>query len=448
MNPSPERSLRNALDALPPDIKLRGSTVLAAVSGGSDSLAMLCLLREAAQEFGFSLMVCTVSHMIRDRAESDGDALFVRDFCSRFEPPVACRVVELAEGEVARLAVTRGKGIEEAARHLRYGHLEAIAREVGGCLVCTGHTRNDQLETVLMRFLQGAGGSSLGGIARLRGIFFRPVLDCSREDLAGWLSARGISWREDSTNADVNYLRNRIRHTLVPTLNSGFPGWESGVLSAAARSALDENLCRSLLGATWRHEDKTGALECDASVFAALHPALRHRFLKDGFVLLGVSHRVPSGFIERLARAPEDWPPDGDFLVSGSSLSLKKTGNLLFLSLDIVHTTKSGYLVSTCAPGIFTLPWGDVAVSEREGGVFLDGRFGPFEFPLTIRSRMPGDAVLMADGRQKTLKKLMGDWSVAPEDRDLIPVVEQDSRIRAVYGGALGYPDWYVHAWG
>jgi tRNA(Ile)-lysidine synthase len=361
--------------------------------------------------------------------------------------------VELADGEVSALAESRGRGIEEAARHLRYRHFADVAAKIGARFVCTGHTRDDQLETVLMRFLQGAGASSLGGIAGRRGIFLRPVLDCTRADLRAWLLDRGIGWREDSTNSDSRYVRNRIRHTLIPLLSREFPGWDSGVLSAADRARDDERFCRSRMEAPWtnaRWSETSRGISCAAADFAGLDPALRLRFLRDGLLLLAPAHRVPSGFLDRLARSPECWvqgaglAPRGP-CISGSGFVFRKEGNALFWEADIVQNTKSRYLVSIASPGTYRLPSRVVTVTERDGGVFLDGRLGPFGFPLILRSRSGGDTVRMADGRQKTLKKLMNDWAVQARDRDAIPVVEQDGEIRAVYGGLFGYPDWFIH---
>jgi len=138
-------------------------------------------------------------------------------------------------------------------------------------------------------------------------------------------------------------------------------------------------------------------------------------------------------------------PGESSFYLAGSGLALEKEGEALFFGPDIVQKHKSGYLVYISAPGAYRLPSGIVAVSERDGGVFIDGRLGPFGFPLVLRSRSGGDSVRTADGRQKTLKKLMNDWSVSAADRDGIPIVEQDGEIRAVYGSASGYPDWLVH---
>jgi tRNA(Ile)-lysidine synthase len=282
----------------------------------------------------------------------------------------------------------------------------------------------------------------------------RPLLDCTHAELCAYLESRDIGWREDATNADDSYLRNRIRLSLVPLLDREFPGWETGVRSGAEKASLDEELARSMVSASdasWRREPD-GKIRCEALPFFSLHPAARLRFLRDGLELLakdaaeGVSvaprpGRISGGYLHMLAKLAE---PERSRVYSGNGLSFAVKGNSIFWGPDIVQNTKSGYLVYICLPGTYHLPFGEVAVAGDGNRVFLDDRIGPFSLPLIIRSRIGGDAVLTADGGQKTLKKLMNDWSVPENVRNLVPLIEQDGDILAVYGSPLGYPDWYV----
>jgi len=109
-----------------------------------------------------------------------------------------------------------------------------------------------------------------------------------------------------------------------------------------------------------------------------------------------------------------------------------------------VQNSKSGYLVYIRACGAYSMPFGTISVFPDGNSVYIDRCPGRFSLPLTIRTRQAGDTVLTADGKQKTLKKLMNEWSVRETDRDLLPLVEERGTIRAVWGGALGYPDWFV----
>ena len=467
MGQNPEGRLAAVLDSLG---NFSGRTILVAVSGGADSVALLVMLHRLAGRYGYGLHAVTVNHRIRSESESGGDAAFVQNLCASLEPPVPCTLVEFAQGEVADLAAKRGRGIEEAARHLRYRAIERVANSLVPLdgrgveipvIIMTAHNRNDRNETMLMRFLQGASGHSLAGIAPVRGRFVRPLLDCTHAELRVYLDSRGIGWREDATNADSRYLRNRIRRSLVPVLDREFPGWETGMSSGADKASLDEDLSRSLVtasGAAWSR-DVDGKIRCPVSAYFALHPAARLRFLRDGLDLLASAvsaplsgrnaGRVPGGYLLSLAKLPSPDTVSGSAHVqprefSGGGLSFVIRRDSVFWGPDIVQNTKSGYLVCICLVGTYRLPFGELTVTGDGNRVFLDGRCGPFSLPLIIRSRTGGDTVRTANGGQKTLKKLMNDWSVPENVRNLVPLIEQDGELRAVYGSPLGYPDWYV----
>lgn len=443
MSRTPEQHLVSFLESL--EGTLRGKTVLVAVSGGADSVALLVLLHRFSRQYGYALHAVTVNHMIRPESESSGDAEFVRSLCESLAPPVPCTVIRLERGEVDRLASSRRGGIEEAARHARYRIFEETADKVGSFCIMTAHNRNDRNETMLMRFFQGAAGRSLAGIRSVRGRYARPLLDCTHEELTDFLVQNGYGWREDGTNADDRYLRNRIRLHLVPVLDRYLPGWETGMRSGAEKSTLDEDLARSLITAVWRRSGS--GIECPADAFFSMHPAVRLRFLRDGLDLIATggpvfgSRRIPGGYLLSLATLKK---PENGRQTAASGLAFRVEGNTVFWGPDIVQNTKSGYLVYICRSGTYRLPCGDLAVSGSGRQVYLDGRLGPFSLPLVVRSRSGGDTVRTSEGRQKTLKKLMNDWSVPDDIRNLVPLVEQDGEIRAVYGSLLGYPDWYV----
>ncbi len=438
MTETPETRISRILDELALEIQapdLTGVGILAAVSGGADSVVLLCILNRLVSRYGFVLSAVTVNHRIRSEKESAGDARFVQDLCASFNSPVVCHVVNLLPGEVAREAASRKGGIEEAARSLRYRHFDEIADKTGISYIMTGHTKTDQVETILMRFFQGTGGAALGGIARRRGRYARPLLDTPREDIIAWLCTEGQPWREDATNADAVYLRNKIRLQLVPVLDSILPGWEGGVLNAGRKALLDDDFCRRELSLKWKRSE--GRVECSLSDFQQQHPALAFRFLQDGLILLSVDHRVPFGLLKRMMECRES-------RICGSGLCFAKEGDSIFLGPDIVQNSKSGYLVNILSCGTFGFPFGTITVSGEKDAVYLDDRCGPFCLPLTVRSRMAGDTVRTSDGKQKTVKKLLNDWSIHEADRNLLPLIEQSGIVRAVFGSALGYPDWYV----
>jgi tRNA(Ile)-lysidine synthase len=209
-----------------------GETVLVAVSGGADSVALLDVLRELAPSLRLSLECAHVHHGLRP--EADADARFVQDLCAALLVP--CHV----EHVIVRREPP-WDGLEAEARRARYRALAARARAVSAVRIATGHTADDQAETVLMRLLQGAGPRGLGGISPERGSLIRPLLEIGRPEIVAHLVSRGLGWVEDATNRDVRFPRNRMRHAILPALGEAFG---PRVVESLGRAAA---LCRGLV---------------------------------------------------------------------------------------------------------------------------------------------------------------------------------------------------------
>ncbi len=202
--------LRNFVDSLSL-FDLEGKTLRVALSGGCDSVALLELLYRI---FDLNRLAAVhVDHGIRE--ESCADADFVRIFCEERGISLDVRPVKTVE-----YSEKHGLGIEEAARELRYN----IFREFtsAGEVIATAHTADDCVETLLFNLVRGAGPRGLGGIPRQRDGIIRPLLDFFRRDIEKWLKAEGISWREDESNLDLRYTRNRVRWMLLPEIRRVF----------------------------------------------------------------------------------------------------------------------------------------------------------------------------------------------------------------------------------
>ncbi|MDR2717163.1 MAG: tRNA lysidine(34) synthetase TilS [Treponema sp.] len=241
-----EDTVAAALADCPP-----GAVLLAAVSGGADSTAMLAALAAVRGRSAFNLRCIHIEHGIRPPAESRGDAEFVRSLCKQFRIP--CRVVSIAPGKIAAAAKDRGIGIEAAARLYRHRawlrearRLEAKTGESAALPVriLTAHTADDMRETALMRILRGAGPSGLAAMPVSRGPLLRPLITLNRRDVLDYLADRNITWREDSTNADTQFLRNRVRRCLIPQLNEHFPQWRTALTAFAETQSLTAEFIR------------------------------------------------------------------------------------------------------------------------------------------------------------------------------------------------------------
>ncbi len=265
-------------------------TVLLAVSGGADSVALLRSMHSLTESCEVGFYVAHFNHALRG-AESDADEAFVVDLCRQLGVPC-----ETGRAGTGRAATNRGNGLEAAARSARYEFLTETAARLGARYVVTAHTADDQAETILFRILRGTGIGGLGGMTRARALgpaatLIRPLLQVRRAELVGYLDDLGQAYRRDSSNDDLHLTRNRIRHELLPEVTRRFNpevvdallrlgalageaqavvdgaagdlaqrsvsvhGVDEVLLDATALAGQSRYLIRELLMAVWRQQD-------------------------------------------------------------------------------------------------------------------------------------------------------------------------------------------------
>ncbi|MGP1437937.1 MAG: tRNA lysidine(34) synthetase TilS [Treponema sp.] len=418
--------------------------LLLAVSGGSDSIALLYLMNELKQNLKFSICVVTINHNIRDEAESRGDAEFVKNICST-ELNIECSIVDVPKGKIESIAGLRNKGIEEAARFVRYKIFEKAKKFFEADYILTAHTKDDFYEGVLMSIFNGASPSSLLGMKMIRGYYFKPLLGIGKEELKKYLNEKGLKWREDSTNSSLNYLRNKIRLSLVPVLKQTFAGWQNGLAKTISRLSLDEKYINTAYNNFIRTIDywsrnKEGGIQCNNNEFLSMPDSFKIRFLQEGFILLKVNHRVTYFSILNLIKPYKE----GDS-VSYNGISLHiENGNRLLLKEENTtkEKSKSGYMV--WVEGEMSILIGSVklAVEKRNEKYFVCSEkdcvgMGPFPIPFCIRSRLKGD-VIKINGKEKNVKSILTNWKLSLHEKDLLPIIEVGGVVKALYGGLFG----------
>jgi tRNA(Ile)-lysidine synthase len=270
-----------------------GDRIAVAVSGGADSLALLHALRTLAGPRGWLLEVVTVDHRLRPDPDggSAADAAFVADHAAALG--LGARVLTLAAADLAR---HRHAGPEAAARAARYQALGQAAAAAGCAWVATGHTLDDQAETVLLQLLRGAGPDGLAGMAVVGELpwtpalsLLRPLLAVRRAETRACCRALGLAWREDPSNADQRLLRNAVRSRVLPLLEELRPGSAATLARTAALAREDRAwaeqaaahaLDQTLDGATGDGATGGGAVALDASVLVRLPLGLARRVVR------------------------------------------------------------------------------------------------------------------------------------------------------------------------
>ena len=429
-----------------------------AVSGGADSISLLLALSEILFEYKLPLYVITVNHNIRPAEESRGDADYVIKICDELRNKgrnIVCEVVELARGAVEKEEKRRGGGTEDAARHLRYAAFERFISKHKLDALCLAHNRNDQLETILMRFLQGASSDSAAGIKAKRGSFIRPLLNVERSEIEAYLNSKNISWCTDKTNFETEYLRNKIRHKLVPLLNSDFPGWQTAVLNGAERACEDSELIQASVEKVplTKVKGADDIIKIDFDSFLLENDAVKKRVLLNACNLAGETSRIPHAFLNDVLFSLKR----NKFVKSFGIIDICKEKNALFVKKHVQNNTDLVFFDIIEKIGEYEFPFGIlkvynieeslvVSVMNKTSGLtsFAEG----LEFPFCVRSIQTGDTIRTSDGKEKKISDILTDWHVSSESRDFVPVIQQlnekSQRIKCILAGFLGYKDWIV----
>jgi tRNA(Ile)-lysidine synthase len=305
-----DRAARALTAAGPPP---PGAGIAVAVSGGADSLALLHALRVLAGPRGWRLEVVTVDH--GTRPGSVADAAFVVDHAKALG--LGVHLVTLAPAE---LAAERAAGPEGAARAARYRALRAAAERAGCALVATGHTLDDQAETVLLQLLRGAGPDGLAAMAVWDGWLLRPLLGVRRAETRACCEALGLAWREDESNQDQGLLRNAVRLRALPLLEELRPGAartlaRTADLARQDREWLEPLVARALAEVLAEGEAAAGTVALRAGDLAALPPGLGRRVVRAACARAGcaapsadATDRVLELAGARRPVAPVRWP--------------------------------------------------------------------------------------------------------------------------------------------
>jgi tRNA(Ile)-lysidine synthase len=427
-------------DLIAPDTR-----VIAALSGGSDSVALVHLLRELADAGALRLVgIVHFNHQLR--ASADADEHFAAGVAASLHLPFTSD-----REDVSARAIREHRSVEDAARTARHAFFERARVACKADAVALGHTRDDQAETVLLRLIRGAGPRGLAGMHPKNGHIIRPLLGCRRQDLRGWLEERTLPFVEDETNQDVSIPRNRVRAELLPLLAARFnPGIvdvlaDQAELSREASEWMDATadvLAARIVRRT-ALPDGAKQYDIDAANLLAAPPALRRRVLWRAMSEVAGGRPIAFGHVATALRLIEGRTDTG---VDFPGQRLERIGSRVVLTgrVDGAQGRRAPDEVSNLfrfplsIPGEVALPdAGWVVSAERVAGATVSNavtsdtalvRSDLCSGSLSVRNRRPGDRFRPVGlAGQKKLQDYFVDRKVLRKQRDAVPLVVDDT---------------------
>lgn len=421
----------------------RNDRIIAACSGGPDSMALVHILSRLAPEWGLTLAVAHLNHMFRG-AESQADAVHVGRFCAGLGLDFYHTAID-----VPAYIAGSGRSTQDAARVLRYRYLRRVAAALAGAKIAIGHHRDDQAETVLLNLLRGAGSAGLGGMKPIEGDVIRPLLDVSRKEIEAYCAEYGLKPRQDSSNLKLDYLRNYLRLELMPLLQERFNANLSETLCRTARLVGDEHRyiaeqVSCLSSDIIKAEKESLVIDCcllnDFPV-ALRREIFRQTIEKKQGSLKGITFLHVERLVELAANGMV-----GSIVELPGGLIARRGYDSIRLGMPTVLRSPPGIGppgIELDIPGTTVVPALNVAITagflqerppnNRPGSVVFD--WDQLSPPLIIRTRQEGDRFRPAGAPGgKKLKDFLIDGKVPREMRDAIPLVCDQQEIVWVGG--------------
>ncbi|MBQ9980649.1 MAG: tRNA lysidine(34) synthetase TilS [Oscillospiraceae bacterium] len=397
--------------------------ILCAVSGGADSICMLHLLHSRGER-----VACAhYNHGMRGET-ADSDEQFVRRFCESLSIPFYTE-----KGDVYGEAERTGEGVEECGRRLRYEFFERAAEKLGADLIATAHNADDQSETVLMRLVRGAGSLGLSGIPEQRGNIIRPILHMSRAEIEAYIAEKGLEYIYDSTNSDDRYVRNLLRHQVMPVLKDINPNLNETFSRAARIAAQDEEFLSSL--AADFMEKHGGEDWVNATELSILHRAVGSRVVR--LLAAGAGLTLSEGQVVAALELAGHENPSASMDVRGGKIW--RSYEKLCVGIPVTGAIEGETPVAI--PGETSVPGTDIKIFTQivPFDENVQNSFNTFYFKDSIincnpvvRSRIAGETIALPGRKRRSLKKLMCDLKLPAQGRELIPVVSVKGQAAAV----------------
>ncbi len=405
-----------------------GDRVLCAVSGGADSVALLNLLKQLADRHSFAVAAVHLDHCLR--AESGADAEFVASLCGNLMVPLEVETID-----IQALSAERGEGLEATGRFARRRLFERVAKEQGCTSIALAHHADDQAETVLFRLLRGSGLTGLAAMRPRSGLYIRPLLPFKKVELNNWLTNNGIDWREDASNQDPSFSRNRIRHQIMPELRQINFQVDEALCRFSQQAALDEGFWQGQVDKfllQWMNSEQDDVLVMPIDQLQTTHQALRQRILRGMLECLrGDLRQIDAGHIDQIEALLESSKSQAETFLPGAWVARRYD----VLQMQLSPPEIVDFELTILAEGSYPLPNGQHLIVTEQSATEAASDAVEFcseqvSFPLTVRSVVPGDRFQPSGmSGHKRLKDYFIDNKVSRENRRRALVVSAGSTI-------------------
>lgn len=404
----------------------RGDGILAAVSGGADSVCLLWMLKELSENMGFHLAAFHMNHGIRG-TEADRDEQYVQKMCEQMEIPF-----RTVRADVRKFADSQGMSEEEAGRTLRYRYLEETAAEFACNKIATAHHKDDDAETVLMNLFRGTGLKGLGGIRPVRKLspertVIRPLLCMTKPEIEDYLKEREIIWCEDSTNQENRYSRNKVRNVMIPWVKDEINdrAVDHVLQTAALASEADEYFAmeaEKILG-----EDKTkipnAVLDAQPKI---LKTYLIRRMIAEA---AGQEKDIAARHVDAVCALTGP---------GGGTCADLPYGLQAVRGYELLEIRKKG--TAPAGPDLFedllemrVFPWKkDLEIPKNQCTKWFD--YDRIKGTLCVRTRESGDYFFYSEEKRKLLKRYFIDEKIPEERRDTIPLLADGDHVLWIIG--------------
>ncbi len=410
-----------------------GDTVIAALSGGADSMCLLSLLQGLQKTLDFQLIAAHMNHQLRGMA-ADQDEAFVEEWCQTHNI-----LLHTIKRNVAKLAALQGIGTEECGRNERYSFFQALAAQYPAAKIATAHTLSDQQETVLLNLTRGTGSRGLCGIPPIRQNIIRPLIACTRDEIEEYCRQNAIPYVIDATNSDPAYARNRIRHHVVPELCKINPGFSESVWRMTRHLTEQEEYLTQCSGDVL--EQAQTDIGYSTVVLTKEPPVIRIRCCR-----IAAERNGAQNLAECHLQALDH------LLFCGGCCALpgKLTADVFHDSLRFYQSSAEQtpeVAISVCPPENCFFFHKKFSFSVMDGKSFFENwkvykklvsnavNYDTISGSIVLRNRRPGD-VFSPSGRglTKKVKKLFNEQNIPPEQREQTALLESNGRICWIEG--------------